>query len=249
MTEYTFTYFDARGIAESVRYILAYSGANWKENRIPVIAPGQSPIPDEVKARLRFGQIPLLEFDGKRLVQSQAISRYLAKQFKLTGKDEFEAAQCDEIVDAVKDAQQIFRAPYLEKDEVKKAEALKYTFTYYDARGLGEPARLILAYGGANWKDNRVALITPAESPIPEDIKTRLRFGQVPLLEFDGKRLVQSQAIFRYLAKQFNLVGKDEFEAAQCDEIVDAIKDVLQVFMMAFHEKDEAKKAEGLKAA
>ncbi|CAG7785128.1 unnamed protein product, partial [Allacma fusca] len=82
------------------------------------------------------------------------------------------------------------------------------------------------------------------QSSIPDDIKEHLRFGQVPMLEFDGKRLVQSMAICRYLAKKFNLVGKDDFEAAQADEIVDACRDIFMLYMPHIREQDEAKKAE-----
>lgn len=46
----------------------------------------------------------------------------------------------------------------------------------------------------------------------------------MPLLEFEGdKKLVQSQAIARFLANRFNLRGIDEYEAAKCDEYVDTI--------------------------
>ena len=51
-------------------------------------------------------------------------------------------------------------------------------------------------------------------------------FGQVPLLEFGDERLTQSQAITRYLARKFNLVGKDDLEAAHCDEVVDGVRDM-----------------------
>ena len=50
MPQYTLTYFDARGYAEPIRQILAYAGVDWKDNRIPFTAPGQSPIPPETKA-------------------------------------------------------------------------------------------------------------------------------------------------------------------------------------------------------
>ncbi|CAG7831495.1 unnamed protein product, partial [Allacma fusca] len=60
----------------------------------------------------------------------------------------------------------------------------EYIFTYYDGRGMGEPARFILSYSKADWKDNRIS----AQSSLPAEVKARLRFGQVPLLEFDGKR-------------------------------------------------------------
>ncbi|CAG7818179.1 unnamed protein product, partial [Allacma fusca] len=73
----------------------------------------------------------------------------------------------------------------------------EYTLTDFESRDWSEPARMILAYAGANWKDNRIPIAGPEKSPLPEAIKARLRFGQMPLLEFEDKRLVQSFAIYR----------------------------------------------------
>ena len=50
-------------------------------------------------------------------------------------------------------------------------------------------------------------------------------YGTLPLLEVDGRKSHQSQAICRYLAKQFGLAGKDDWEALKIDEIVSAIYD------------------------
>jgi len=52
-----------------------------------------------------------------------------------------------------------------------------------------------------------------------------LPWGNLPVLEVDGKRIAQSAAICRFLGKRLNLCGADEFEAAKCDEIVDAVRD------------------------
>lgn len=55
---------------------------------------------------------------------------------------------------------------------------------------------------------------------------TALPFGQLPILKLNnGFVLSQSQTIGRFLAKKFNLYGKDEFESARIDEICDAIVD------------------------
>ena len=37
-------------------------------------------------------------------------------------------------------------------------------------------------------------------------------FGQVPVLEVDGKMLCQSHTIARYLARQFGIAGETEWE-------------------------------------
>lgn len=47
----------------------------------------------------------------------------------------------------------------------------------------------------------------------------------MPILEVDGKRAYQSLAIERYLAKQFNLTGKDDWEDLEIDAIVDTVTD------------------------
>lgn len=51
-------------------------------------------------------------------------------------------------------------------------------------------------------------------------------FGQVPVLEVDGKKINQSIAIGRYFAKQFGLAGKDDWEALEIDATVDTVHDL-----------------------
>lgn len=46
--QYTVHYFDVRGRAEHIRMILAYAGADWKDQRIPYDSPAV--IPPEIKA-------------------------------------------------------------------------------------------------------------------------------------------------------------------------------------------------------
>ncbi|XP_055328745.1 hematopoietic prostaglandin D synthase-like [Paramacrobiotus metropolitanus] len=115
--------------------------------------------------------------------------------------------------------------------------APKYKLVYFDARGRAEPARWVLAYAGVDYEDHR----------IPKDqwptLKSTAPFGQVPYLEVDGKPLPQSLSLTRYLARQHKLVGKDDWEAAQADALVDYVQDSLKPLMAIFHEQDEGKKS------
>lgn len=51
-------------------------------------------------------------------------------------------------------------------------------------------------------------------------------FGQVPVLEHDGKLAHQSVAIARYVAKQVKLVGKTDWEDLEIDAAVDTVNDL-----------------------
>lgn len=48
-------------------------------------------------------------------------------------------------------------------------------------------------------------------------------FGQLPILEIDGKPYCQSVPICRYLAKQMDLIGETDLDALQIDSIVEAL--------------------------
>lgn len=53
-----------------------------------------------------MGQMPVLEIDGKQTHQSMSICRYLAKQFKVAGNDEWENLQVDIAADTINDFRQ-----------------------------------------------------------------------------------------------------------------------------------------------
>ena len=54
-----------------------------------------------------------------------------------------------------------------------------------------------------------------------------MKFGQIPVLEVDGKTIAQSMTIARFLARKYNLVGKNELEEAETDMIVDCVTDAM----------------------
>jgi len=96
-----------------------------------------------------------------------------------------------------------------------------YKLYYFDARGLTEPIRLLFHYVGQEFEDVRFAKEQWAGE------KEKFFYGKVPVLELDnGKQLNQSATIARFIAEKFNLAGKDEWERAKVNEVVDFQKDV-----------------------
>ena len=98
------------------------------------------------------------------------------------------------------------------------SQPIKLTYFDFDG-GRGEPARIALAIGGIEFEDDRVPGATwPAR-------KAETPFGSLPVLEIDGKRLTQSNAINRYIARRTGLYPTDAWQAALCDEVCDAAED------------------------
>jgi len=116
-----------------------------------------------------------------------------------------------------------------------------YKLTYFNGRGRGEISRLIFAAAGQEYEDIRYE-----RNEWPSH-KAEMPLGQIPVLEFDGVQLPQSLSIARFLAKQFQLAGKDNFEQAKVDAVVDTIFDLNAKVVPIRFEKDEAKKQELVK--
>ncbi|XP_014210579.1 glutathione S-transferase [Copidosoma floridanum] len=118
-----------------------------------------------------------------------------------------------------------------------------YKVSYFDITALGEPIRFLLSYGGVDFVDDRVKM---DEWP---KIKPTTPFGQMPVLEVDGKKVCQSTAICRYLAKQFGLAGKDDWENLEIDAAVDTIHDLRAKIAAGHYESNEEAKKQKLEAA
>ena len=55
-----------------------------------------------------------------------------------------------------------------------------------------------------------------------------LTLGQLPVLEVDGKAIGQSMTIARFLARRYNLAGKNDLEEAEADMLIDSMTDTLE---------------------
>ncbi|VDP05097.1 unnamed protein product [Heligmosomoides polygyrus] len=117
-------------------------------------------------------------------------------------------------------------------------EMVQYKVTYFDGRGVGELIRQVLTVAEQDFEDVRYT-----DEQWPKH-KAEMPFGQLPVLEIDGKKLAQSFAIARFLARKYGtfsilfiseqpcrrtqklgFAGKNAFDEALVDSIADQLRD------------------------
>ena len=121
--------------------------------------------------------------------------------------------------------------------------------SYFNARGLAETSRLILAIVGENYQDLRYPLTidktkTPMYSKPEFDLDKKMRvlersFNKLPFLKVGEDIIFQSKAIERYLAKTYNLMGSSLVEEALIDGLCEVIRDYKTEYQQVKKEKNE----------
>ncbi|NWS65749.1 GSTA3 transferase, partial [Crotophaga sulcirostris] len=114
----------------------------------------------------------------------------------------------------------------------------KPRLTYFNGRGRMEPVRWLLAAAGVEFEEKFLESREQYEKLIKGG---DLMFQQVPLVEIDGMKLVQTRAILSYIAGKYNLYGKDLKERALIDMYVEGITDLMQMILVFPFSPPEAK--------
>ena len=113
----------------------------------------------------------------------------------------------------------------------------QFTLHYFDFHGgRGEVARLVMYMAGVPFNDNRIGF---ADWPAA---KQTMPFLAVPVLEVNGEQISQSNAINRYLGKMADLYPSDPLQALRCDEVMDAVEDLVTKVVATFDMPDEERK-------
>ncbi|KAI2542691.1 glutathione S-transferase alpha 2 [Homo sapiens] len=100
---------------------------------------------------------------------------------------------------------------------------------YSNIRGRMESIRWLLAAAGVEFEEK---FIKSAEDLDKLRNDGYLMFQQVPMVEIDGMKLVQTRAILNYIASKYNLYGKDIKEKALIDMYIEGIADLGEMILL-----------------
>ncbi|XP_013808718.1 glutathione S-transferase 3-like [Apteryx mantelli] len=149
-------YFDGRGKMESVRWLLTAAGVEFEEEFLKTREQYEKLLQD---GALLFQQVPMVEIDGMKMVQTRAILSYIAGKHNLYGKDLKERALIDMYVGGTDDLMGfIMRFPFLSAEDKEKECAhiiQKATSRYFPAyeKVLKDRGQAFLVGNRLSWAD------------------------------------------------------------------------------------------------
>ncbi|KAI4875791.1 hypothetical protein NFI96_018329 [Prochilodus magdalenae] len=121
----------------------------------------------------------------------------------------------------------------------------KVVLYYFNGRGKMESIRWLLTVAGVEFEEVFFTERAQYEKLVNDG---SLLFHQVPMVEMDGMKLVQTKAILNYIAGKYNLYGKDLKERAWIDAYAESARDIMDVIMVTPFTPPEKKQShlEGL---
>ena len=111
---------------------------------------------------------------------------------------------------------------------------------YFDIYGRAEPLRMALSYAKVDYEDIRVN----KEEMTKMKEEGKLEFGQLPVIEKDGKFYGQSASLLRFIGKKHGMYPEDAGAAWRADSVMDSIEDLIQQFVKIMRAETEEQKKE-----
>ena len=115
----------------------------------------------------------------------------------------------------------------------------KYILYYFKVNARGCMARALLSYVKANW-ENKVLEYNDFLQNYKQK-KEFCEYGQLPILEYKGKYYSQSMAIILFLAKKYNLMGDNEDEEFEINNLLCSFEDIFPLIHDQNQDKKDAK--------
>lgn len=116
---------------------------------------------------------------------------------------------------------------------------MTFKIIYFNVRGRCEAMRMLLADQGAQWEEEVVTFDVWQAG----DLKKTCAFGQLPKFCHGDFEMNQSNAILRFLGRQFELYGKTHREAALIDMVNDGAEDLRMKYLTLIYKEYETAKS------
>uniref|UniRef100_A0A2K6M5R7 glutathione transferase n=1 Tax=Rhinopithecus bieti TaxID=61621 RepID=A0A2K6M5R7_RHIBE len=184
-------YYNARGRMESIRWLLAAAGVEFEEKFLKSAE-------DLDKLRndgcLMFQQVPMVEIDGMKLVQTRAILNYLASKYNLYGKDIKERALIDMYTEGIADlGEMILLLPFCQPEE----KMPKLPWSKRKLKPLFPLSETVQCLGELSLEASRKIALKTRISNLPT-VKKFLQPGSPRKPPPDAKSLEEARKIFRF---------------------------------------------------
>lgn len=184
---------------------LSVSGVTFKDDRVSFADW------ERRKADAPFGALPVLEVDGHDLAQSNTINRYVGKLADLYPAAPWEAALCDETMDAVEDITSLIAAtvPLPENQKKAKRRALVDSqIPFY----LTRLQKRLEEHGGRYFAGERLSiadlkvlmLVRHLTSGVLDYVPTHLVELSAPALVEHSQRVMNDKRISKYCAEHWS---------------------------------------------
>ncbi|XP_042324673.1 glutathione S-transferase 3-like isoform X2 [Sceloporus undulatus] len=190
-------YFDGRGKMESIRWLFAAAGVECEEEFLETREQYEKLLQD---GSLLFQQVPMVEMDGMKMVQTRAILSYIAGKYNLYGKDLKERALIDTYVEGTTDLMGfILLFPFLSPEDKEKQlaviveKATKRYFPVYE-KILKDHGQEFLVGNQFSWAD--VQLI---EAILMVEEKSSSVLAEFPQLQAFKARICNIPTIKKFL--------------------------------------------------
>ncbi|XP_030603512.1 glutathione S-transferase A4-like [Archocentrus centrarchus] len=116
---------------------------------------------------------------------------------------------------------------------------------YFNGRGKMESIRWLLTVAEVDFDE---VLLVTREQYVKLLNDGALMFQQVPLVEIDGMKLIQTKAILNYIAEKYNLHGKDPKDKVMINMYSEGLMDLMEMIIMLPFSPDPKPKLDNIQS-
>ncbi|XP_076599839.1 glutathione S-transferase A4-like [Chaetodon auriga] len=116
---------------------------------------------------------------------------------------------------------------------------------YFNGRGKMESIRWLLTVAQVEFDEVHLRTREQYEKLVSDG---DLMFQQVPMVEIDGMKLIQTKAILNYIAEKYNLHGKDLKDRVMINMYSEGLMDLMEMIMMLPFTQDRKSKLDAIES-